>query len=64
MAGVVDVSLFGAYAEVRCDPAACVPVISAIHERRLSPADLRVIHPSLEDAFIALTTASHEELAA
>ena len=56
VAGVVDVSLFGGEAEVRCDAAACVPAIAAIHHRQLAPANLRVVRPTLEDAFVNLTT--------
>lgn len=56
--GVLGVDRWGAEVEVRCDPQAVVAVVAAMHHRGLEPADLRVVRPSLEDAFVALTTPS------
>lgn len=56
--GVLGVDRWGAEVEVRCDPQAVVAVVAAMHHRGLDPADLRVVRPSLEDAFVALTTPS------
>lgn len=45
-------------ADVSCHPAACVPVIAELAARGLAPSDLTVQHPTLEDAFVALTDSS------
>ena len=41
--------------EVTCDGAAVVPVVGELARRRVSPADLTIVRPSLEDAFMAIT---------
>ena len=56
--GVAGIDRWGDRIEVRCDAAACVPVIAALHERSLHPADLRVQRPTLEDAFVAMGAAA------
>lgn len=54
--GIVDVNLWGDEAELRCAPSAVVAVIAAMHHHGVEPDDLRVVRPTLEDAFVALTT--------
>lgn len=54
--GIVDVNLWGDEAELHCHPSATVAVIAAMHRHGVEPDDLRVVRPSLEDAFVALTT--------
>jgi len=44
--------------DVSCHAAACVPVIAELAARGLTPSDLTVQHPTLEDAFVALTDSS------
>lgn len=56
--GVAGIDRWGERIEVRCEAAACVPVIAALQERALQPTDLRVHHPTLEDAFIAMGNAA------
>lgn len=67
--GVVGVGRRGRSVELRCHAVACVPVIGVLASRGLAPADLAVVRPSLEDAFVALTRSlpeplAHEEVAA
>ncbi len=54
--GIVDVNLWGDEAELRCTPSSVVAVIAAMHQHGVEPDDLRVVRPTLEDAFVALTT--------
>ena len=56
VSGVVDVNLWGDEAELRCEPSAVVAVIAAMHHHGVEPDDLRVLRPTLEDAFVALTS--------
>jgi len=56
--GVAGIDRWGDRIEVRCDAAACVPVIAALEERSLRPTDLRVQRPTLEDAFVAMGAAA------
>jgi ABC-2 type transport system ATP-binding protein len=53
--GVVGAHVLHGRAEVRCHAAACVPVIAELFERGLTPDDLVIQRPTLEDAFVALT---------
>jgi len=41
---------------VSCYAGACVPVIGELDSHGLAPDDLTVVRPSLEDAFVALTS--------
>jgi ABC-2 type transport system ATP-binding protein len=54
--GVVDVRLLGTLAEVRCASGSCVPVIGELDARGVRPSDLCLLRPTLEEAFIALTS--------
>ena len=53
--GVVDVHVLHGSADVSCHAGACVPVIAELSARGLTPEDLVVQRPTLEDAFVALT---------
>ena len=55
--GVVGANVLHGAADVSCHAAACVPVIAQLSARGLAPDDLVVERPTLEDAFVALTTA-------
>lgn len=54
--GVHRVRLESGRTDVEADPAAVVGLASYLHDRGLAPTDLTVLRPSLEDAFLALTT--------
>ena len=54
--GVVDTRVLHGAADVSCHAAACVPVIAELSARGLAPDDLVVQRPTLEDAFVALTS--------
>ncbi len=56
LAGVVTVRHHNGVADVSCHAGACVPVIGELATRGLAPDDLTVVRPSLEDAFVALTS--------
>jgi ABC-2 type transport system ATP-binding protein len=56
--GVVAVDHHDGAADVSCHAAACMPVIGALADRGLAPADLTIERPTLEDAFVALTDPS------
>lgn len=54
--GVAGVDVANGMAVVSCHARACVPVIAELFNRGLAPDDLVVQRPSLEDAFVALTS--------